>query len=216
MRRADQRPSSRRGFDAAKRAVDVAASALGLVVTAPVQAVTAGAVLAVHGRPVLFRQPRPGRDGEVFELVKFRTMRHPDAAHVTDAERLTGLGRLLRSTSLDELPTLWNVLKGEMSLVGPRPLLVEYLPRYSPAQARRHEVRPGITGLAQVSGRNALSWEEKFALDVEYVDHRSVRLDLLILWRTVSSVLARAGISEEGQATMTPFLGTALEPDGAA
>jgi lipopolysaccharide/colanic/teichoic acid biosynthesis glycosyltransferase len=207
---------SQRRFDVTKRAVDVAASAVGLVVTAPVQLVTAGAVLAAHGRPVLFRQDRPGRDGEIFELVKFRTMRHPDATHVTDAERLTGLGRFLRSTSLDELPTLWNVLKGEMSLVGPRPLLVEYLPRYSPSQARRHEVRPGITGLAQVSGRNALTWDEKFALDVQYVDNRSLRLDLTILWRTVRSVLARDGISEEGQATMTPFLGTVVEQDGAA
>ncbi len=196
--------------------MDLTASAVGLVATAPLQLVTAGAVLAVHGRPVLFRQPRPGRDGEVFELVKFRTMRHPDAAHVTDAERLTGLGRFLRSTSLDELPTLWNVLKGDMSLVGPRPLLVEYLPRYSPTQARRHEVRPGITGLAQVSGRNALSWEQKFELDVEYVDSRNLRLDLVILWRTARSVLARHGISEEGQATMTPFLGPTAESEGAA
>jgi lipopolysaccharide/colanic/teichoic acid biosynthesis glycosyltransferase len=216
VRRADQAPKSRRRFDATKRAVDVTASAIGLVLTAPVQAATAAAVLAAHGRPVLFRQPRPGRDGEVFELVKFRTMRHPDATHVTDAERLKSLGRFLRSTSLDELPTLWNVLKGDMSLVGPRPLLVEYLPRYSPEQARRHEVRPGITGLAQVSGRNALSWEEKFALDVEYVDRRCFRLDLLILWWTVRSVLARHGISADGQATMTPFLGMVAESEGAA
>ncbi len=135
-------------------------------------------------------------------------MRHPDATHVTDADRLTPVGRFLRSTSLDELPTLWNVLKGDMSLVGPRPLLVEYLPRYSAEQARRHEVRPGVTGLAQVSGRNGLSWEDKFALDVEYVDSRSLRLDLSILVRTVRSVLRRQGISGEGEATMSVFLGS--------
>ena len=198
----------RRRSDVAKRAIDVTVSAVGLVVSAPVQLVAAGVVLAVHGRPVLFRQPRPGRDGVVFELVKFRTMRHPDATHVTDAERLTSVGRFLRSTSLDELPTLWNVLKGDMSLVGPRPLLVEYLPRYSPEQARRHEVRPGVTGLAQVSGRNGVAWEDKFALDVEYVDTRSLTLDLEILLRTVRSVLGRRGISGEGEATMSVFMGS--------
>ena len=167
--------AERRGYDVVKRGLDVTVSAVGLVLSAPVQLVTAGVVLAAHGRPVLFRQARPGKDGIVFELVKFRTMRHPDATHVTDADRLTSVGRFLRSTSLDELPTLWNVLKGDMSLVGPRPLLVEYLPRYSPEQARRHEVRPGVTGLAQVSGRNGVAWEDKFALDVEYVDRRSLR-----------------------------------------
>jgi len=198
----------RRGYDAVKRGVDVVASATGLLVSAPVQLVTAGVVLVAHGRPVLFRQPRPGRDGVVFELVKFRTMRHPDVTHVTDADRLTPVGRFLRSTSLDELPTLWNVLKGDMSLVGPRPLLVEYLPRYSPEQARRHEVRPGVTGLAQVSGRNGLSWEEKFALGVEYVERRSLRLDLEILLRTVRSVIRRQGISGEGEATMSMFTGS--------
>ena len=198
----------RRRYDAVKRGVDVVVSATGLLVSAPVQLVTAGVVRVAHGRPVLFRQPRPGRDGVVFELVKFRTMRHPDAGHVTDAERLTSVGRFLRSTSLDELPTLWNVLKGDMSLVGPRPLLVEYLPRYSPEQARRHEVRPGVTGLAQVSGRNGLSWEDKFALDVEYVDRRSLRLDLSIMARTVRAVVRRQGITGEGEATMTPFLGS--------
>jgi lipopolysaccharide/colanic/teichoic acid biosynthesis glycosyltransferase len=188
--------------------MDVAVSAVGLVLSAPVQLVTAGVVLVAHGRPVLFRQPRPGRDGVVFELVKFRTMRHPDATHVTDADRLTSVGRFLRSTSLDELPTLWNVLKGDMSIVGPRPLLVEYLPRYSPEQARRHEVRPGVTGLAQVSGRNGVAWEDKLALDVEYVDTRSLTLDLAILARTVSSVLKREGISGGGEATMSVFMGS--------
>lgn len=194
--------------DRVKRALDVAVSGVGLVVTAPIQAATAVMVLAAHGRPVLFRQARPGKDGQVFELVKFRTMRHPDATHVTDAERLTTVGRTLRATSLDELPTLWNVLRGDMSLVGPRPLLVEYLDRYTPEQARRHEVRPGITGLAQVSGRNGISWEEKLALDVEYVDTRSLLLDLQILVRTVTSVLRREGIAAEGQATMPVFTGT--------
>jgi len=201
-------PAERRGYDIAKRGLDVMVSAVGLVLSAPVQLVTAGVVMRAHGRPVLFRQPRPGQDGVVFELVKFRTMRHPDATHVTDADRLTSVGRFLRSTSLDELPTLWNVLKGDMSLVGPRPLLVEYLPRYSPQQARRHEVRPGVTGLAQVSGRNGVAWDDKFALDVEYVDRRSLRLDLAILARTVRSVLQRQGISGDGEATMSVFTGS--------
>ena len=196
-------------YDRVKRGIDVTASAVGLVLSAPIQAVTAGVVLAAHGRPVLFRQQRPGKGGKIFELVKFRTMRHPDTTHVTDAERLTRIGRVLRTTSLDELPELWNVLKGDMSLVGPRPLLVQYLQRYSPEQARRHEVRPGITGLAQVSGRNALDWDTKLALDVEYVDHRSLKLDLLILWRTVASVLKRSGISHAGEATMAEFMGSA-------
>ena len=200
--------AERRRYDVVKRGLDVTVSAVGLVVSAPVQVVTAGVVLVAHGRPVLFRQPRPGKDGVVFELVKFRTMRHPDATHVTDADRLTSVGRFLRSTSLDELPTLWNVLKGDMSLIGPRPLLVEYLPRYSPQQARRHEVRPGVTGLAQVSGRNGLSWDDKFALDVEYVEQRSLVLDLTILVRTVRSVLRRQGINGEGEATMSVFMGS--------
>jgi lipopolysaccharide/colanic/teichoic acid biosynthesis glycosyltransferase len=202
------RAERRRRSDVAKRAIDVTVSAVGLIVSAPVQLVTAGVVLVAHGRPVLFRQPRPGRDGVVFELVKFRTMRHPDATHVTDADRLTSVGRFLRSTSLDELPTLWNVLKGDMSLVGPRPLLVEYLPRYTAEQSRRHEVRPGVTGLAQVSGRNGVGWEDKFALDVEYVDSRSLRLDLEILARTVRAVLRRQGISGGGEATMSVFMGS--------
>lgn len=204
---------TRRRYDAVKRAIDVAASAVGLVLSAPLQLAVAAVVLAVHGRPVLFRQQRPGRDGEIFELAKFRSMRHPGPGRETDEERLTKLGRFLRSTSLDELPSLWNVLRGDMSLVGPRPLLVEYLPRYTPEQARRHEVRPGITGLAQVNGRNAVSWEDKFALDVHYVDHRSLALDLAILGKTVTAVLRREGISADGHATTTVFMGTAAEED---
>jgi lipopolysaccharide/colanic/teichoic acid biosynthesis glycosyltransferase len=190
-----------------KRGLDVVAAAALLVLSSPVQAVVAVLVAARLGRPVLFTQERPGLNAKVFTLMKFRTMANPDPAKglVTDEERLTQLGRALRATSLDELPTLWNVLRGDMSLVGPRPLLVRYLPRYTAEQARRHEVRPGITGLAQVSGRNAISWEEKFALDVEYVDNQSLGLDLSILWRTVTAVLRRDGISQEGHATMPEF-----------
>lgn len=195
-------------YDGLKRVMDVGLSAVGLVVSAPLQLAIAAVVLAAHGRPVLFRQQRPGRDGVVFELVKFRTMRHPDATHVTDAERLTRVGRGLRSTSLDELPSLWNVLKGDMSLVGPRPLRVYYLSRYTPQQARRHDVRPGITGLAQVNGRNLLTWEDRFALDVDYVQRRSLRLDLQIMGQTALLVLGRTGIAADGAATMTPFLGS--------
>jgi lipopolysaccharide/colanic/teichoic acid biosynthesis glycosyltransferase len=163
------------------------------------------------GRPVLFRQVRPGRAGEPFALLKFRTMTDrcdADGRPLPDADRLTGLGRLLRRTSLDELPELWNVVRGDMSLVGPRPLLVEYLPLYSPEQARRHEVRPGITGWAQVNGRNATTWEARFAHDVYYVDHRSFGLDLRILLRTVAQVLTGAGVSAPGEATMARFTGS--------
>lgn len=198
-----------RRYDTVKRGVDVLAAVLGLAVTAPVQLATAGLVLATMGSPVLFRQPRPGKDGEVFELVKFRTMRHPDATRTSDADRLTAVGRFLRATSLDELPTLLNVLKGEMSLVGPRPLRVGYLSLYTPHQARRHEVRPGITGLAQVSGRNLLTWEERFEFDVDYVERRSLQLDFEIIVRTILVVLRRTGINASGTATMTPFLGHA-------
>ncbi|MCT9809662.1 sugar transferase [Acidovorax sp. Be4] len=163
------------------------------------------------GSPVFFRQVRPGLHGRPFEMVKFRTMtdaRGPDGALLPDSVRLTSFGRFLRATSLDELPELWNVIKGDMSLVGPRPLLVEYLPLYSPEQARRHEVRPGITGWAQVNGRNALSWDDKFKLDVWYVDHRSLRLDVKILWLTVKKVLVREGISAAGEATVSKFTGS--------
>ncbi len=162
------------------------------------------------GSPVLFRQVRPGLHGRPFMMVKFRTMtdeRGADGELLPDARRLTSFGRFLRATSLDELPELWNVLRGEMSLVGPRPLLMEYLPLYSPEQARRHEVRPGITGWAQVNGRNALSWEGRFKLDVWYVDHRSLWLDLRILWLTVRKVIVREGISAQGEATMPRFTG---------
>lgn len=162
------------------------------------------------GSPVFFRQVRPGLDGRPFEMVKFRTMtdeRGPDGKLLPDAVRLTPFGRFLRSTSLDELPELWNVLKGDMSLVGPRPLLMEYLTLYTPEQARRHEVRPGVTGWAQVNGRNAISWEEKFELDVWYVDHKSLWLDIKILWLTVKKVLVRDGISAAGEATMSKFTG---------
>lgn len=197
-----------RPYDSVKRGLDITAGAVGLIVTAPLQMAVGALVLIKHGRPVLFRQQRPGLNGEIFELAKFRSMRHPDADHVTDEQRLTPFGRALRATSLDELPTLWNVLKGDMSLVGPRPLLVKYLPLYSEEQARRHEVRPGITGLAQASGRNALSWEDKLRLDVDYVDRRSLRLDLQILRKTAVTLLNRDGISQEGHATMPEFAGT--------
>lgn len=168
------------------------------------------------GSPVLFRQTRPGRYGRPFEMVKFRTMtdaRGPGGVLLPDAVRLTSFGRFLRASSVDELPELWNVLKGEMSLVGPRPLLMEYIPLYSAVQARRHEVRPGITGWAQVNGRNSLSWDDKFKLDVWYVDNRSLWLDLKILRMTVRKVLMRDGISAAGEATMTKFTGSNLSQD---
>ena len=199
-----------------KRTVDVTAAALGLVVLSPVLAVVAGLVRTRLGTPVLFRQARPGLGGEPFEMIKFRTMtdaRDAEGRLLPDADRLPPFGRFLRSASLDELPELWNVLKGDMSLVGPRPLLVRYLDRYTPEQARRHEVRPGITGLAQVSGRNALSWEDKFALDVRYVDQRSFWLDVKIVARTFLKVVRRDGISAPGETTMAEFVGTPPSQD---
>jgi lipopolysaccharide/colanic/teichoic acid biosynthesis glycosyltransferase len=198
--------------DLVKRMIDVVVAAVGLLLTAPVQAVLAVMVARKLGRPVLFRQQRPGRFGKPFTLLKFRTMReaNPAAGLVTDADRLTPFGVSLRSASLDELPTLWNVLRGDMSLVGPRPLLMQYLDRYSPEQARRHEVRPGITGLAQVCGRNALTWEQKFAADVDYVNRRSSSIDIRIFARTVGSVMRRDGISAVGDATMPEFMGSAI------
>ena len=194
-----------------KRFLDFTVAAVALLVLAlPLLALT-WLVRRKLGRPAFFRQVRPGLHGRPFEMLKFRSMtdaRGPDGALLPDADRLTPFGRFLRSSSLDELPGLWNVLKGDMSLVGPRPLLVEYLPLYSPEQARRHEVRPGITGWAQVNGRNAIGWDDKFKLDVWYVDHRSLWLDLKILWLTVKKVLVRDGISAAGEATMARFTGS--------
>lgn len=200
----------RRPYDPLKRFLDVFLSLIAAVVLLPVMAVVAVLVAVNLGRPVLFTQRRPGLGGRVFVLRKFRSMRDVDLSRslVTDEQRLTQFGRLLRSTSLDELPSLWNVLRGDMSLVGPRPLLVEYLPLYSKDQARRHEVRPGITGLAQISGRNALSWEDKFTRDVEYVDTRSLGLDTRIIFATVRSVFVREGISAQGEATTCKFGGS--------
>ncbi len=200
-----------------KRLLDVTASSIGLALLSPVLVGLGMAVRANLGSPVLYRQIRPGLGGCPFEMVKFRTMtdaRGPDGHPLPDADRLTPFGHFLRSSSLDELPELWNVLRGEMSLVGPRPLLERYLDRYTPEQARRHDVRPGITGLAQVSGRNALSWEDRFALDVWYVDHQSLLLDLKILARTVLKVIGREGVSAAGHATMPEFTGPSSGPDG--
>jgi lipopolysaccharide/colanic/teichoic acid biosynthesis glycosyltransferase len=196
-----------------KTAVDRTAALAGLVVAAPVLAGAAVAVRATMGSPVLFRQKRPGRGERIFEIVKFRTMREATDAQgrpLSDEERLTPVGRWMRATSVDELPQLWNVLRGDLSLVGPRPLLVRYLPRYSPEQRRRHDVMPGITGWAQIHGRNAISWEEKFALDLWYVEHWSLGLDARILLETVGRVLKRDGVSSEGHATMPEFQGSPL------
>lgn len=193
-----------------KRALDVAVASAAIVATAPIWVAAGAAVWASHGTPILFRQTRPGRWGKPFVMFKFRTMRDAVDARgnvLPDDKRLTALGRMLRATSIDELPELWNVLRGDMSLVGPRPLLMQYLARYSPEQARRHEVRPGITGWAQINGRNALGWAEKFALDVWYVDHWSNSLDLAILMRTARTVLLREGIGHGNEATMPEFTG---------
>jgi lipopolysaccharide/colanic/teichoic acid biosynthesis glycosyltransferase len=195
-----------------KQCIDRLAAGAGLLCLAPVMAVTALIVRATMGGPVLFRQVRPGRGGRLFQVYKFRTMldaHDADGQPLPDEQRLTRTGRFLRATSLDELPQLWNVLRGDMSLVGPRPLLVEYLPRYSAEQARRHDVLPGITGWAQVNGRNALGWDERFRLDVWYVDHWSLALDVKILALTLLRVVQRQGISFSGEATMFKFLGSA-------
>ena len=193
-----------------KRTFDFIIAFTALLMLLPFLLILGFAVRILLGTPILFRQQRPGLHGKPFDMVKFRTMTEDkDSAGrlLPDAERLTNFGRLLRSTSLDELPELWNVLKGEMSLVGPRPLLMEYLPLYSEYQMRRHELRPGVTGWAQINGRNALSWEEKFALDVWYIENRSFWLDLQIILKTAAKVFSRAGVSADGDVTMPRFKG---------
>jgi len=193
-----------------KRIFDTLSALLGLIVISPILLVTAILVRIKLGSPILFRQQRPGLRAQPFYVYKFRTMtdqRGAEGQLLPDEVRLTPFGKMLRRLSLDELPQLFNVIKGDLSLVGPRPLLMQYLPLYSPEQARRHEVRPGITGWAQVNGRNAISWEDKFKLDIWYVDHQSFLLDLKILWMTFNKVFKREGISQEGQATMEAFRG---------
>ena len=198
-----------------KRILDVVGALFLLVLLTPVMAIVAIGVWLKLGFPILFRQVRPGLHARPFTLIKFRTMQHPQTSEESsssDEQRLARFGRWLRATSLDELPELWNVLRGEMSLVGPRPLLMKYLPLYSAEQMRRHDVPPGLTGWAQVKGRNALNWDEKFKLDLWYVDHQSVLLDLKILLLTVASVLRREGISNSEMATMPEFTGSGQEP----
>lgn len=193
-----------------KRAFDIAASTSALVVLSPVLAITAYKVKKELGSPVLFRQVRPGLHGKPFEMVKFRTMKDAtdkEGNALPNSERLTEFGKKLRASSLDELPELWNVLKGDMSLVGPRPLLMEYLPLYSAEQAKRHNVRPGVTGYAQVNGRNSLSWEDKFKLDTWYVEHQTFFLDMKILLKTVIKVIIKDGINQSEEITMTRFTG---------
>ena len=194
-----------------KRLLDVVLSGGALLVLWPVMMVLAILVRSKLGSPVIFCQERPGKDGKIFKLYKFRSMtdaRDENGQLLSDEVRLTRFGRLLRSTSLDELPELWNIFRGDMSIVGPRPLLVKYLPLYNAEQARRHEVTPGLTGWAQVNGRNAITWEEKFALDVWYVDNISLLLDVKIIWQTVKAVLYREGISAENSVTMEEFRGS--------
>lgn len=194
-----------------KRFFDILLAALALLLFSMPLLLLIWQIRSKLGQPVFFKQVRPGLNGRPFEMVKFRSMtdaREPDGQLLPDVDRLTPFGRFLRASSLDELPGLWNVLKGDMSLVGPRPLLMEYLPLYSTEQARRHNVRPGITGWAQVNGRNALSWDDKFKLDVWYVDNRTLWLDIKILWLTVSKVVLREGISAAGEATMSKFTGS--------
>jgi lipopolysaccharide/colanic/teichoic acid biosynthesis glycosyltransferase len=204
---------TRERHDALRRACDLGLAPVVFLLLLPVAVVTALALAVKMGRPILFKQKRVGKDDRVFEVLKFRTMRldSADAGVSSDAQRLTAFGRFLRSTSLDEIPQLWNVLRGDMALVGPRPLLPQYLPRYTSIQRRRHEVRPGITGWAQVNGRNAISWDDKFRMDVWYVDHRSVWLDLNILLLTAREVLYRRGVSSQGLATTSEFLGSVTE-----
>lgn len=198
-----------------KRFLDIVGAGVGLVVLSPVILICAVAVARSMGRPVLFRQQRPGKGGRPFGMVKFRTMsdgRDADGRLLPDGERLTRVGRFLRASSLDELPELWNVLVGDMSLVGPRPLLMRYLERYTPEQARRHDVKPGVTGWAQINGRNAISWDEKFALDIWYVDNRSLLVDLKIIYLTVMQVVRRKDINSAEAPTMPEFLGKRDNP----
>lgn len=204
-----QHSTRRPVFDTTKRVFDITASGLALVALSPVLGVTGLCVALKLGRPVLFRQERPGRYGEPFELVKFRTMLNVDETNdvVSDQQRMTHTGAILRSLSIDELPSLINIFRGNMSFVGPRPLLTQYLPLYSANQSRRHDVRPGLTGLAQVNGRNALDWSRRFELDIEYVDRRSWWLDVKILVKTVNKVFRREGISSEGYTVGAPFTG---------
>ncbi|MEM1349016.1 MAG: sugar transferase [Myxococcota bacterium] len=205
-------PLRLRTYSLSKRALDMLGASAGLVATAPLTIPAAIAIRATMGAPVLFSQQRPGLGGRPFTMHKFRTMRATRPGEdmlASDGARITRVGHFLRATSIDELPTLWNVLKGDMSLVGPRPLLMRYVERYTSEQARRHEVKPGVTGWAQVHGRNALSWEDKFTLDVWYVDHASMLLDVYILGRTVLRVLQRDGIHAQGAATMHEFMGPA-------
>lgn len=195
---------------------DLLTAFIALIALSPVLAALSLAVFISMGRPIFFKQARPGLHGAIFTLYKFRTMTEAKDGHgsfLGDEARLTKFGQWLRSTSLDELPSLWNVLKGEMSLVGPRPLLIEYLELYSSDQARRHNVRPGLTGWAQVNGRNAISWDEKFAFDVWYVDNRTFWLDMRIIWLTLRKVVARDGISAAGDVTMPRFSGTSVKPE---
>ena len=198
-------------FQITKKTLDVVLSIFGLIIVSPLLLLLALIISVEMGRPILFIQDRPGLNGKPFVLYKLRTMKkawNRSGLLLPDKERLTRIGSFIRSTSLDELPELLNVLIGDMSIVGPRPLLKQYLDRYTPEQARRHEVKPGLTGWAQVNGRNAINWDEKFRLDVWYVDHQSILLDLRIIWMTVLKVLKREGISHEGQATMQEFMGT--------
>lgn len=199
-----------------KRLLDIIIASIALILLSPLYAYVAYKVKKNLGSPVLFRQVRPGLKGKPFEMIKFRTMKDAIDAQgnpLPDSERLTPFGKMLRSSSLDEMPELWNVIKGDMSIVGPRPLLMEYLPLYSPEQAKRHNVRPGMTGHAQVNGRNAIGWDEKFKLDTWYVDNQSTALDFKIMFKTVHKVLAKDDISAEGEATMTKFTGTKVKAD---
>jgi lipopolysaccharide/colanic/teichoic acid biosynthesis glycosyltransferase len=200
---------------ALKRLMDLCAAAGGLAVLSPFLLVLAALIKLTSPGPVVFKQPRPGKGAKIFDIYKFRTMREAKDKRgrpLPDGQRMTGVGNFMRKLSLDEIPELWNVLKGDMSLIGPRPLLVQYLDRYSPEEARRHETKPGITGWAQVNGRNAITWEQKFAYDIWYVDHWSLRLDIKILFLTVNKVLRSEGISQPGHATMEEFQGHRREP----